>query len=325
MKQIIISYFLLAGICFTACTQTNVSTYNGKKWEQLQGSGQLITSNPVVGAFNSIEVNDVNAKIRIETGAADYSMNISIDDNLKDFFKWKLEEGTLKLTFDLSGGKYSRWLSDNNTVITIKAPAVEKLVNTGNSELEINLQNQDGFNLLSDGNPDITLNGKIAALNVQLTGNPEINASELVAEKIILSTNGNADVKVKTKALIEKEIKGNNDIVNLFYNSTNEKPFEGNGIEKIKMSMVRFKLKNNSILPVKITLISYRPDEPGNGTTGFLLASYGSKAFTFPEGTKIYLADNEQVNTVMSGAKISDQQPFLIVKKEDAGKTFKIN
>jgi len=89
-----------------------------------------------------------------------------------------------------------------------------------------------------------------------------------------------------------------------------------------KLVLVSFKLKNNNLLPKKITMITYRPDEKGNGTAGYFFGSYGSKNYQFPEGTKIYLANSAQVNTVMSGAKISDQLPFLIVKKEDEGKSF---
>ena len=92
-----------------------------------------------------------------------------------------------------------------------------------------------------------------------------------------------------------------------------------------KPELIAFTLKNNSMLPTKLTVISYRPDETGNGTSGLFLWSYGTKTLQFPAGTKIYLASSAQVNTVMSGAKISDQPPFLTVKKEDADKVFKIN
>lgn len=60
---------------------------------------------------------------------------------------------------------------------------------------------------------------KIAELNLQSTGNADIEAGNLAADKIILSSNGNADIEVSTKELVEKEIKGNNDITNLYYAS----------------------------------------------------------------------------------------------------------
>ena len=54
-----------------------------------------------------------------------------------------------------------------------------------------------------------------------------------------------------------------------------------------KTVLVSFKLKNNNLLPTKITMITYRPDETGNGTTGFFVGPYGTKTYQFPEGTKI--------------------------------------
>ena len=56
--------------------------------------------------------------------------------------------------------------------------------------------------------------------------------------------------------------------------------------------LVSIKLKNNSLLPTKITMITYRPDEIGNGTTGFIMGPYGTKTYLFPIGTKIYLANS---------------------------------
>lgn len=85
-----------------------------------------------------------------------------------------------------------------------------------------------------------------------------------------------------------------------------------------------FKLKNNRMLPSKVTLISYKPAETGNGTQVFWLLPGGTKKFKFPVGTKLYLANSKQVGTVMSGARISDEPPFLTVSQEDAGKVIDI-
>jgi Putative auto-transporter adhesin, head GIN domain len=325
MKSSFFCLILLVNISLTASSQNHISTYNGKKWEQLQGSGKLLTINPAVTAFNSIEINNLNVKVKIETGAESCTMLVSIDDNLKDFFRWEVVEGILKISFDMNGGKYPRWLSENNTVIIITAPAIEKLVNKSNSDLEISLQNQNNLNLFTDGNPDIKITGKIALLNLQSTGNAEIKAAELDVEKIIISSNGNADIEVKTKDLVEKEIKGNNDIINLFYSTKKIKKQDYNNWDSENSDLISFRFKNKSSIAAKVTLISYRPDKSGNGTNSFTLIPFGTKTLKFPEGTKIYLASKAQVRTVMSGAKISDQVPFLIVKKQDADKVFNIN
>lgn len=286
MKQILFSMLLLLGISAASCSQNNYSNYNGQKWEQLEGSGKLITLNPAIGAFSVIEINHVHVQIKIETGTAEYSMNILIDDNLKDFFKWDQADSILKLSFDFSGGKYPRWLSHNNTIITIKTPSLYKLVNKGNGKMEINLQNQAVFNLFSNGNPDIKLIGKITELNLQSSGNADILAGELVAGKITLSTNGNADVQVNTKNLVEKEIRGNNEITNLYGVSKKVQLPDNDSLYDEKTGMIRFKIKNNSALPENITLISYRPDRTGNGTIMFTLIPLGIKNLRFPVGTK---------------------------------------
>ncbi len=321
MKQLLIATAFLFILAVAGQAQSTFSRYNGKTWEQLSGNGKLVQFNPVVSMFTNIDISHMNAQVVIETGGAEYSLNISIDDNLKDFFFYKQEGNTLKLSFDLSGGKYDRWLSSNNTVITVKVPVLESLTNSGNTKIELKQLNQKEFRLISSGNPNITLSGTVNELMLQSTGNSDINAGILIANKTILSSSGNADIIVNTKELVERNMNGNNEVSNLFTTSKEIAAAK----KETGVEFVSFKLKNNSVLPAKLTLVSYRPDEQGNGTSSFVLIPYGTKSFSFPAGTKIYLADSEQVNTVMSGKKITDQPPFLVVKKEDSNKTININ
>ncbi len=87
---------------------------------------------------------------------------------------------------------------------------------------------------------------------------------------------------------------------------------------------IRFRIRNPSLLPRKISVISYKPGAVGNSTSVQMLAPKGTQAFTFPVGTKVYLANSEQVDIVMSGKRIDSDKPFLVVKKEDAGQSFDI-
>ncbi|KAB7732077.1 hypothetical protein F5984_07640 [Rudanella paleaurantiibacter] len=93
----------------------------------------------------------------------------------------------------------------------------------------------------------------------------------------------------------------------------------------VNADRVTFRLHNPSVIPRKIALISYEPGATGNGTTIFTLPPLiGFKSFSFPVGTRLYLADSEQVNTVMSGKRIDAGKPFLTVEKEDAGQVFDV-
>jgi hypothetical protein len=84
------------------------------------------------------------------------------------------------------------------------------------------------------------------------------------------------------------------------------------------------KFRNATILPKKIVFISYEPNTTGNNTTISVLMPFCSKRFRFKQGTKIYIANAEQVNKVMGGKRIDNETPFLIVKKENRGKTLDI-
>lgn len=87
---------------------------------------------------------------------------------------------------------------------------------------------------------------------------------------------------------------------------------------------ITVRLRNSSLMPRKIALISYEPGATGNGTTIFMMGPKGTRSFRFPVGTKLYTADNEQVDVVMSGKRIDNSKPFLTVKVEDAGKVFDV-
>ena len=94
--------------------------------------------------------------------------------------------------------------------------------------------------------------------------------------------------------------------------------------QKNEGALIAVKLKNTSLLPKKVTIISYQPGEAGNGTNGLFLLPGSEKKLLFKEGTKIYVASSQQVDTVMSGKRIDNSPPFLTIKKEDNDKTFKL-
>jgi hypothetical protein len=88
--------------------------------------------------------------------------------------------------------------------------------------------------------------------------------------------------------------------------------------------LISIKLYNNSLLPRKIKLISYQPNEQGNNTQTFFLLPYSSKSLSFPVGTRLYLASQEQINTVMSGKPIQ-AAPWHTVSRADAKTPINLN
>jgi len=100
--------------------------------------------------------------------------------------------------------------------------------------------------------------------------------------------------------------------------TANERPSSAPGL-------ISFKIRNNSLLPHKYTLIGYNPAETGNWTNSFVLLPGAQRTYKCHIGTKIYQADSRQVGTVMGGGNIREDKPFIIVKAEDEGKSFGLN
>ena len=86
---------------------------------------------------------------------------------------------------------------------------------------------------------------------------------------------------------------------------------------------VYVQFKNNSILFRNIKLIAYQPGIPGNSTEGIMLRPFEIIKKKFQMGTRIYFANAVQIDTVMSGNPLRGK-PFLLITKEDTGKTFDI-
>jgi putative oxidoreductase len=81
-------------------------------------------------------------------------------------------------------------------------------------------------------------------------------------------------------------------------------------------SQVQFYLKNNSILLKKRTFIIYQPEQEGNNTLVKWFLPFQKVKFDLPVKTRIYIASDPQVDTVMQGKRIDDDKPFLTVDRK---------
>jgi putative oxidoreductase len=101
-------------------------------------------------------------------------------------------------------------------------------------------------------------------------------------------------------------------------------PYQTEAI-KVDTSKVQFYLKNNSILPKKVTFIIYQPQQEGNNTLVKWFLPFQKVKFELPVKSKIYMASDSQVDTVMQGKRIDSDKPFLSVDKKMNNATLKLN
>ena len=84
------------------------------------------------------------------------------------------------------------------------------------------------------------------------------------------------------------------------------------------LQTVEVKFLNKTLFPKKYVIITYQPSSPGNGTSIGIIAPGIGKKFDLEVGTKVYIANEEQVDYVMSGQQLTSRtdKPFCIVTKE---------
>lgn len=87
-------------------------------------------------------------------------------------------------------------------------------------------------------------------------------------------------------------------------------------IPKVDSSQVEFYVKNNSILPKKVTFIIYQPQQEGNNTRVKWFLPFQKIKFDLPIESKIYVATVSQVEIVMQGKRIDSYKPFVSVDQK---------
>jgi Putative auto-transporter adhesin, head GIN domain len=316
----------------------------------LRGSGKLVTVTPDMANFDKIELN-INATTVIEVGKPN-SIVLEIDDNLVKLLDVKT--GTFDNTLTIKFKSIKRgWIESSNPVIRISVPTLTAFKQTWNGKTTINGVNGNRFRAENDGNGVIILRGsKIENLDLISDGNGEIDADNLTATTAKVDANGNNNTHFNATNSYAAHLNGNGEIVNKGQGKATATSINGNGsigdaytvksknsdwktgksTEKVvkktqngTIQKVSISLRNNSPLPRKFMVISYQPSDNGsNGTNGVVIMPTFSKSFQFEVGTRIFIADSEQVDTVMGGKPLTGT-PFLTVKEEDAGKTFSLN
>jgi hypothetical protein len=323
----------------------------------LRGSGKMVSLTPEVVDFDKINIS-MHATTVVEVGKP-YSIALEIDDNLVKLLDVKTGMFDKTLTIKFKSIK-TGWVESSNPVIRISVPALTDFKQTWNGKTTINGVNGTNFRAENSGNGVVILRGsKIENLDLVSYGNGEIDADNVTATVVKVKADGNNNTHFNATTSYAANMNGNGAIVNKGKGTATERNIRGNGsigdtytvktrssdwksgksTEKVTPTVqnvgqnniapstqkVSVNLKNNGVLPRKFMVITYQPSDNGsNGANGILLMPTFTKTFELEVGTRIFIANSGQVDTVMGGKKLTGT-PFLTVKAEDAGKTFDLN
>lgn len=210
-KSLVFAFALWA--TFTPCFAQNM--------RPLTGNGTEKKVSYDIKSFDALEVLWLDGKIEVEFGAPKSDISIVTDENIFNLLKVLNTEGVLKLEIT-NNFKNRLWLEDDKTTIKIRTTAQPRQITyKANANATFRNINSPILSINKDGNGDITLEGKVAILQIDKQDNGSIKAENLRTEQAIVSMTGNGDVSVNAQLLNKQKVRGNGSLINTISDAVN--------------------------------------------------------------------------------------------------------
>ena len=182
---------------------------------QLRGSGKTISKSYDYSNFNKVNFDDLDGKLEIEVGK-EFSISITIDDNLVNLLSIVDNEDEKRLTIALKGNRNNKmYIEDTKINIRITLPYLMEVSNNGNSGLTVTNINSKNFKSENPVNGSTTLSGIVDNLEISCSGNGNLYAEKLTAKNAKVACRGNGNAKVNASNSIIGNVSGNGNIFNI--------------------------------------------------------------------------------------------------------------
>lgn len=202
MKRILILILLII---------SSVTFINAQKGP-LNGSGKIISKTVDYKNFDKISLTDLAGKVEVEVGKP-FSIIIDIDDNLESLLAVSAKNGNLEVK--LKGNENNKmYIENTNIKIKISLPEISVMEHRGNDDVTIIGIAGRYFRMQNSGNGNVELKGTIDVLDIKKSGNGDINAANLLAKNVTVSSSGNGDVIVNAATYFKANGSGNGNIKN---------------------------------------------------------------------------------------------------------------
>jgi len=303
-------------LALTLCLSTEMFAQNKAQIKELRGNGKVVTNTYTVATFEAIEIEQFPANVNVQVSEGTPFVQVSMDENLVSQFKTTSQDGILKLALKDPDNK-DFWVSKTAIEVKISTKSLKSLRSGSNGDVTVTGLKNESFNLINDANGNVALQGRASIFNLVSHANGTVNAQKFEVETANVIADANATIRLNTQQLKTStkafaKIENVNDVMTVSKNRV-----EVSTSSRSKLVTLQF--VNNSDTPRQITLISYRPSEPGNETNGFTLAPYQKREKQYQVGAKVYVATKDQIDLVMSGKTLQDK-PFLTVQAGDEGR-----
>lgn len=180
----------------------------------LTGNGTEKKVTYEIQPFEALEVLWLDGQLDVEFGAPKSDISITTDENIFNLLKVTNTEGVLNLEI-ANNYKNRLWLEDDKTTIKIRTTAQPRQITyKANANAIFRNINSPILSINKDENGDLTLEGKVAILQIEKQDNGSIKAGNLKSEQVSVSMTGNGDVSVNAQLLNRRKVNGNGSLSN---------------------------------------------------------------------------------------------------------------
>jgi hypothetical protein len=186
---------LLAVLAAVSVSARDHWNFFGHSSRHIEGSGNETTVTRDVTGFDRIE-SSIGADIDITIGDS-YKVTLTCDDNLVDLITTKVRGRTLEVD------AHDSFSTRRNARLEIVLPKLTRLSIDGSGKISINKLSGDEFTLSIGGSADVTSDGSVRDLKIDVAGSGSATFTALACDHVDVELAGSGEISL---AGISKEL-----------------------------------------------------------------------------------------------------------------------
>ncbi|HYY14869.1 MAG TPA: DUF2807 domain-containing protein [Chthoniobacterales bacterium] len=190
-------------------------------WEGIRGNGHIVNDQRAVEDFAELHTN--GGAFEIEWRGGGPALTITTDENLLAYIEARKIDNRLELR------TRQRIHSRRGIKVLVSSSTRSGAKLSGASELKVPALSGDKFALQTSGATEVTLDGTVDKLLVDMSGASELKAKSLQARNVEISTTGAGSVQVTANESLRVAITGAGDVTYSGNPKTVEKHITGAG------------------------------------------------------------------------------------------------
>jgi len=163
--------------------------------EVIHGNGDRVTVYREISDFERISIMGLG-DVKI-TQDKDYSLSITVENNLLEYIQTDIEEGTLILGYDPERARYKDLRPSKDISFEISVPYLSGIAIYGSADVQSEALEVDRFSIDVYGSGDFSVgNMTCQRMSIDVFGVGEIEIDDLMAETLSVSIPGKGTIKL---------------------------------------------------------------------------------------------------------------------------------